>query len=266
MFPARKRFGQHWLTDDRVLSEIVNMLRPPYGDSILEIGPGRGALTERLAGVGVPIVAVEFDTDLISYLLEHFGVTGSVRIVNADILSFSPSDADLGSFSVVGNLPYNITSPILDRLIAWRPNLVQVVIMVQEEIGRRITGSPGGRDWSPLGILIQEEFDVSYAFTVPPEAFQPPPRVNSAIVRMTAREDALPVDFDFATLVRTAFRQRRKTLLNNLVGMPGWPTTGIVAEDLNRLALTRDIRAEQMPTATFRALYDCWRDRQESDA
>jgi 16S rRNA (adenine1518-N6/adenine1519-N6)-dimethyltransferase len=216
---ARRRFGQHFLAPawaDKVLHAIA----PSPGDRFLEIGPGPGALTLRLAARAGHVTAIEVDRDLAAELQPQ--LPPNVDLVVADIL-----DVDLaplvagGPLRVAGNLPYNISSPILFKLLAVArasPGLVDATVMLQLEVADRLVASPGTKDYGVLTIFTALLADVQRLLTLPPGAFRPAPKVHSAVVRLTFRPSPLPraSEAAFEKMVRTMFMQRRKTLLNAL--------------------------------------------------
>jgi 16S rRNA (adenine1518-N6/adenine1519-N6)-dimethyltransferase len=216
---ARKRFGQHFL-EAAWADKLVAAIAPAAADRFLEIGPGPGALTVRLAPLVAHLTAVEVDRDLAAALAPR--LPGHVTLIVADIL-----DCDLGALAVAGplrvagNLPYNISSPILFRLLdAHRTagGLADATLMLQREVAERLEAAPGTREYGVLSILVQRHAEVRRVLTLPPGAFRPPPAVQSAVVRLTfgpprpaVRDDAL-----FEAMVRSMFTQRRKTIGNSL--------------------------------------------------
>lgn len=218
---TRKRFGQHFLTAPWA-DKLVAAIAPQREDRFLEIGPGEGALTFRLAPLVEHLVAVEIDRDLVAELRPR--LPPNVELIEADFLSL-----DLGPFAaqapfrVAGNLPYNIASPILFRLIdAWRGATVRpwrdATLMVQLEVADRLEAAPGSRDYGVLSISTQLHASVRRVLTLPPGAFRPPPKVHSAVVQLTFRPPAVALRDErvFEQMVRSMFTQRRKTLGNAL--------------------------------------------------
>ncbi len=217
----RKRFGQHFLTDPGVIDEIVRSIGPADSDTVVEIGPGPGAITGPLASRCATLHAVELDRDLAAALRMQFADAGNVHIHEADALAFDFSA--LGSkLRLVGNLPYNISTPLLFHLLEQRDAIVDMHFMLQKEVVDRIAAEPGTKAYGRLTIMLGCHFEAEALFDVPPEAFDPPPAVNSAVVRLRPLSDgALEID-DAAMLKRlvaTAFSQRRKTLRNALKSM-----------------------------------------------
>ena len=239
---ARKRFGQHFLIDESVLDGIVRAVRPVPTDRLLEIGPGPGALTARLhrtfAGTesrmestgSTPagqFVAVEIDRDLAPPLRSRFP---ALTVINDDILRI---DLDgllaAGQWRIVGNLPYNISTPLLVRLLAQLPRIRDMHFMLQREVAERLAAQPGTKDWGRLTVLTQLWCHVEQLFDVAPESFAPPPRVWSAVVRIRPRSlvsEVAPVALE--QVLRHAFTQRRKRLSNALQSLPiDWAQAGV---------------------------------------
>ena len=218
----RKRFGQNFLRDARVIGDIVSLIHPGPGQDIVEIGPGQAALTRPLLESGARLTVVELDRDLIPGL-EALATPGDgYRVLQQDALRLrlDDLDADGRRYRVVGNLPYNISTPLIFHLLGQAGSIVDMHFMLQREVVERMAADPGGRDYGRLSIMVQHRCQVETLLEVGPEAFDPAPRVSSAIVRLTPL--AAPTEVDpraFETLVRQAFSQRRKTLRNTLRGL-----------------------------------------------
>ncbi len=248
---ARKRFGQHWLRDASVLQHIVDAAELGSDDRVLEVGPGRGALTERLlASPSAAVHAVELDRDLVSGLQQRFGAENRFSLIQGDVLQV-PLHLPNGSTAskVVANIPYNITGPLLDRLIGRLdrpvdPSYRRLVLLVQKEVAERIRARPGHTSFSALSVRMQLLAHCSSVCPVPPRCFQPPPKVQSEVIRL----DPLPaerrldrsVSRTVESLLKQAFLSRRKMLRNSL---------GSVAEPsvLEALASAAGIGLEQRP-------------------
>jgi 16S rRNA (adenine1518-N6/adenine1519-N6)-dimethyltransferase len=216
-YHAKKRLGQNFLKTDSVIDRVIGLVGPKPEDTIVEIGPGRGALTLPLTDSGATVWAVEFDRDLIGYLTALLRDRSNVKLIHDDFLNFDPAQVPSEHFKLVGNLPFNITSPVIDWCLRYLPRLSCAVLMVQRELGARIAASPGGKDWSPLSILTQMVFDVEQVFDVAPSNFHPRPEVTSTVLKLTPRAVARPeLPAGFERVVRASFRQRRKLLANNL--------------------------------------------------
>lgn len=232
---ARKRFGQHFLTDQTVLGHLARVIQPHSDDLLLEIGPGHGALTEHLTGRTARYVVVEIDRDLVPFLKARFGAAadGAVEVVNEDILR-----VDLGAlfgeagrpWRVVGNLPYNISTPLIVRLLEHLAHIQDMHFMLQRELAARLAGRPGTKAWGRITVLTQYHCEVEQVFDVAPESFDPPPRVWSAVVRLVPRAHKLELQRAAAldTVLRHGFSQRRKRLGNALQSLQlNWQQAGI---------------------------------------
>ena len=241
----RKRFGQHYLHDDAVLQRIVDAVRPAPGDLLLEIGPGHGALTAYLDGLPGRYVAVEIDRDLIPFLKARFA---NLELISADILRVDLSNLfDAQKWRVVGNLPYNISTPLLLRLLAHLPSIRDMHFMLQREVAGRLSAAPRSKAWGRLSVLVQYHCEVEQLFDVAPESFDPAPRVWSAVVRLVPRVDKIPLvsEESFATVIRHAFSQRRKRLSNALQ---------LLAVDWEQAGVDPGQRADELSVAQFVAL------------
>jgi 16S rRNA (adenine1518-N6/adenine1519-N6)-dimethyltransferase len=216
---ARKRFGQHFL-EAAWADKLVAAFEPKPEDRFLEIGPGPGALTLRLAPRVAHLTAVEIDRDVIAALRPQ--LPPNVDLIEADVLDFDLGAlAGTGPLRVAGNLPYNISSPVLFRVIgvaASHPSLIDATFMVQREVAERLEARPGSGDYGVLAISIQLRASVQRLLTLPPGAFRPPPKVHSAVVRLTFRPPSVAIADEsvFEGMVRSMFTQRRKTLSNAL--------------------------------------------------
>lgn len=217
---ARKRFGQHFLTDPQVIEQIVAAIRPQPGELLIEIGPGQGAITAPLSRSGAELHLVEFDRDLVARLHRQFASTPHVHVHEADALSFDFSS--LGErLRIVGNLPYNISTPLLFHLLEYREHILDMHFMLQKEVVNRMAASEGNKSFGRLTVMLGCFLDVEPLFNVEPQSFSPPPKVMSSVVRLLPKNpasigvDNLPV---LKSLVTQAFSQRRKTLHNALKG------------------------------------------------
>ncbi len=216
---------------------------------MIEIGPGRGALTACLIERAERVVAIEVDTVLVHYLRQKFSeaiATVRLKIVEGDVLK-----TDLAAFGerpvIAGNLPYYITSPILEHVFALGPNWSRAVFLVQAEVAARITASPGNRDFGYLSVLCQTHANVQTLFPVPREAFRPPPKVESAVIRLTPRDAGIPDVPGFLKFAQACFKHKRKTLRNNLIEIYGAALVGALPES--------KLRAEQLGVPELMALY-----------
>jgi len=220
MILARKRFGQHFLHDRSVLDRIVESMAPQPDQALLEIGPGRGALTERLLSRSRTLDAIEIDRDLAALLRERFGAAPGFELHVCDALEF-----DLAQLAgrraqrlrVIGNLPYNISTPLLFHVAAAHEYIDDLHVMLQKEVIDRIVAAPGSSDYGRLTVMLAPWFEAHRLFDVGPGAFTPAPRVWSAVARLRVRrEPAFAVPHAYARTVSAAFSQRRKTLRNAL--------------------------------------------------
>jgi 16S rRNA (adenine1518-N6/adenine1519-N6)-dimethyltransferase len=221
---AKKRLGQNFLVDETYARRIVGALSLRAGETIVEIGPGRGALTALLLEAGARVVAVELDRELVPVLLERFAGREGFKLVEADALEvdFCAAVEPAASARVVANLPYNISTAILQRLIRQRACVPEMVLMLQREVVERITAPPGAAERGYLTVLVEAFCRSEALFDVPPGAFRPVPKVWSTVARLRARADeAEEVDERlFQRLVGAGFAQKRKTMLNNLRHAP----------------------------------------------
>ena len=185
---ARKRFGQHFLIDPAVISQIVAAIGPQEGDTLVEIGPGQGAITIPLSRFPASLHAIEFDRDLVPTLRSRFAKDENVSVHEADALQFDYST--LGQrLRIVGNLPYNISTPLIFKLLDFRENIFDLHFMMQKEVVARMAASPGNKSYGRLTVMLGCFMEVFPLFDVPPTAFSPPPKVTSAVVRMRPKPD-----------------------------------------------------------------------------
>jgi 16S rRNA (adenine1518-N6/adenine1519-N6)-dimethyltransferase len=220
---ARKRFGQNFLHDRRVIERIVDAIDPKPGQAIVEIGPGQAALTRELVRRAGHITAIEIDRDLAAWLREQF-TPEQLTLVEADALKLDWSSLAAQPLRVVGNLPYNISSPLLFRLMECAERVIDQHFMLQKEVVDRMVAPPGSKTYGRLSVMLQVRYRLAKLFDVPRGAFNPPPKVTSSIVRMVPRPAAeLPaIDFAcFGRVVAAAFNQRRKILKNALSDVAG---------------------------------------------
>ncbi len=243
---ARKRFGQHFLSDASVIDAIVDAIDPKDGEALVEIGPGLGAMTDPLVERCRRLTVIELDRDLAARLRRR----AELNVVESDVLKvdFGALAQQLGRpLRVVGNLPYNISPPILFHLLGAVDHVVDQHFMLQKEVVERMAAAPGGKDYGRLSVMLQWRYDIESVLDVPPEAFEPPPRVDSAVVRMQPRVPAPEVDAALlGELVTVAFSQRRK-LLRHTLGRWLEQRRSTAPFDLQR-------RAEEVPVADYLAL------------
>lgn len=214
----KKHLGQHFLTDLNIAERIVDLLPDSGNAPVYEIGPGKGVLTQFLIRRKLDLHLLEVDTESITYLQHHYGDSG-IHIYEQDVLRHNFSDKGEVPFSLIGNLPYNITSPILFQVLEHRERFQYGVFMIQKEVADRICTPPGKRECGILSVLLSAYFIPVYRFTVNPGAFFPPPKVKSAVITLEPKSDLPEIPFHrLKTLVKAAFGQRRKTLRNALSG------------------------------------------------
>ncbi|MEL6869216.1 MAG: 16S rRNA (adenine(1518)-N(6)/adenine(1519)-N(6))-dimethyltransferase RsmA [Pseudomonadota bacterium] len=214
---ARKRFGQHFLTDPQAIDDILRAINASSDDHIVEIGPGQGALTNALAQRAGQLTLVELDRDLVARLQQRYVGHPHVTIVSGDALKVDFSALG-SSLRIVGNLPYNISTPLLFHLSAALAHTTDMHFMLQKEVVDRICATPGNKQYGRLSVMLQCCFEPLALFDVGPAAFDPPPKVDSAVIRLTPRAQIAPITRTplFERLVRDAFSQRRKTIRNTL--------------------------------------------------
>jgi len=214
----RKRFGQHFLVDPGVVAAIIEAIRPDNDDVIVEIGPGQGALTRSLARLAGTLHAIELDRDLAASMRNEYAAANNVEIHEGDALAFD--FAALGNdLRIVGNLPYNISTPLLFHLLDFRDHIVDMHFMLQKEVVDRMAAEPGSKTYGRLSIMLGCHFDMEALFDVDRNAFDPPPNVTSAVARLVplpAGTYEINDEERFAKLVAQAFSQRRKTIRNSL--------------------------------------------------
>ena len=261
----RKRFGQNFLRDASVIDRICAAIQPREGQHLVEIGPGQGALTEALVSSGCRLDVIELDRDLVPGLLAAFSLRPGFKLHSADALKFDFSSllaASANTFAegdtapttdsdkrlrVVGNLPYNISTPLIFKLLDKANIIRDMHFMLQREVVERLAASPGSKNWGRLGIMAQYQCNVEHLFDVPPEAFTPAPKVQSAIVRLSPwPESPWPAcdEAQLRSVVQAAFAQRRKTLRNNLKGLIDIPR-------LEALGIDPGARAETLQLLQF---------------
>ncbi|SMF01759.1 dimethyladenosine transferase [Alteromonadaceae bacterium Bs31] len=249
---ARKRFGQNFLTDQSIINSIVRQIAVKEDDNLVEIGPGKGAITSQLVDACPNLQVIELDRDLIPLLLAQFANYRGFKIHQADALKFDFNTLIEGGspLRVVGNLPYNISTPLIFHLLSFREGIKDMHFMLQKEVVMRLAAKPSEKNYGRLSIMAQYFCCVEHLFDVPPESFEPAPKVDSAIVRLSPHGELpylahQPDKFD--TLVKTAFSQRRKTLRNSLKSL----VADFSIEELN---IDLSQRAENLSLADYVAL------------
>lgn len=245
---ARKRFGQNFLVDTQVVEQILSAVSAQPSDHVVEIGPGHGAITTGLAASGARLTLIEIDRDLIAGLIAGVVCRDPDRItlINQDVLTVDFRQLT-GPLRIVGNLPYNISTPVLFQLLDATDWIQDIHVMLQKEVVQRITAVAGDPAYGRLGVMISAVADTEALIDVPPESFQPAPKVDSGVVRIrpnAARRAAIVNIEHLGWLVRTAFHQRRKTLRNNLKGF-------VSAELFGSLGIDPGARPETLPVESF---------------
>ena len=246
----KKSLGQHFLKDETIIQKIVEALKQDPFTQLLEVGPGGGALTKHLVQIpNIDFKAVELDDDKTAYLKNTYPV------LKDKIIAESFLDIDqpfVGSFTVIGNFPYNISTQILFKVLDWKEDVPVVIGMFQKEVAERAASKEGSKVYGVLSVLIQAFYQVEYLFDVNPQCFNPPPKVQSGVIRLRRKKETLPVKSEraFNVLVKTAFNQRRKTLRNAVKSLF---TPEILQDELfNRRAETLSV--EEFAALTFKMI------------
>ncbi|MCR5672857.1 MAG: 16S rRNA (adenine(1518)-N(6)/adenine(1519)-N(6))-dimethyltransferase RsmA [Lachnospiraceae bacterium] len=259
-FSFQKRFGQNFLIDEHVLDKITDSAQIEKKDGVIEIGPGIGTMTQRLCERAGKVVAIEIDKELIPILNETLSGYDNVRTVNADVMKVDLEKLIKEEFEgmtvkVVANLPYYITTPIVMTLLESRLNIVSITIMVQKEVADRMRATPGTKDYGALSLAVGYYAETYIAANVPPNCFMPRPKVGSSVIRLTVRKshDVTVKDEKLMfALIRGAFNQRRKTLVNAVANHAGLDYTKTqVEEALNRMGLSGTVRGEELDLGQF---------------
>ncbi len=244
---AKKNLGQHFLKDKNIAQKIVESLSANQNETILEIGPGMGVLTQFLLEKNYQLHVVEIDNESVEYLQNHFPQLQE-HIISGDFLRMDLQKYFSGPFSVIGNFPYNISSQIFFKVLENREQIPEVVGMIQKEVAERIAAPHGSKTYGILSVLLQAFYRIEYLFTVGEQVFIPPPKVKSAVIRLT-RNDRKQLDCDekmFFRVVKMAFNQRRKTMRNSLKAM-------LTDESLKSSKLLA-LRPEQLSVPNFELL------------
>jgi 16S rRNA (adenine1518-N6/adenine1519-N6)-dimethyltransferase len=252
-YHAKKRLGQNFIKSSDIIDKIIHSINPQADDIIIEVGPGRGALTLPLAESGANIIAVEYDRDLIGYLSKLLSKYINIELIHGDFLDYVPT---VTNYKLVGNLPYNISSPVIEWSTKNHNNIIECYLMMQREVAERLSSSPGSKNWSPLAIMTKMYFEISNLFDISPKHFNPPPKVTSSLVNLKPVDNKIKSNIHlFEKVVRCSFIQRRKTLLNNLVPtiIPTSDKANIIFEKLDIATKTR---AEQLTIEQFLKLTD----------
>ncbi len=246
---ARKRFGQNFLQDHRIIADIIDYIQLGEGEHWVEIGPGLGALTEPLLGHDITLDVVELDRDLVSYLTGRFSHLQNFNIHAADALAFDFSTImNQGKKTrIIGNLPYNISTPLIFHLLSYADQISDMHFMLQKEVVNRLCAEPGSKAYGRLSVMVHYHCSAGLLFEVPPESFDPAPKVDSAIVRLQPH-DTLPYPVEnidtLNKVVSQAFSQRRKTIRNSLRDI-------ITEHSLENLGIDPGLRAESLSLQNF---------------
>jgi len=247
-YTLKKSLGQHFLKDEQVCKKIVDALKEDTFERLVEVGPGGGALTKYLLALpGIDFRAVELDDEKVVYLEATYPAIKG-KIIHQSILDIDAPFSD--DFTVVGNFPYNISSQILFKVLEWKTQVPVMIGMFQKEVAQRIVSQPGSKVYGILSVLVQAFYEVEYLFDVPPESFNPPPKVMSGVIRLRRKADPVPVksERDLFVLVKAAFNQRRKMLRNAVKGQ--FEETVLQDEIFNKRA--EQLSIEQFAGLTFR--------------
>ncbi|MDB2544176.1 16S rRNA (adenine(1518)-N(6)/adenine(1519)-N(6))-dimethyltransferase RsmA [Woeseiaceae bacterium] len=246
---TKKRFGQHFLIDQQIIQAIVNNINPKSSDTIIEIGPGNGVLTKPIAQFNPNLHIIELDRDLIPALEKKFSNHPNISIYQSDALAFDY--ASIGEkLRLIGNLPYNISTPLMFHLIQFKNNIYDQHFMLQKEVANRLAATPGGKTYGKLTIMFGTYMDTFHLFDVPPKAFSPAPKVISSVVKIKPKSDDQVIIKNPAILsqiVTQAFSQRRKTLRNSLKGL-------ISDKIMIEMGINPTQRAEEIPILTWSKL------------
>jgi 16S rRNA (adenine1518-N6/adenine1519-N6)-dimethyltransferase len=246
----KKRFGQHFLSDPSILRRIVHLARIHPQDTVLEIGPGHGSLTRELSSSARRVIAIEIDRDLVPALQSE--MPANVEIVEGNALTIEfPGEY----FHVVGNLPYNIATPLFKRFIEHRAHVMDVTVMIQKEVADRLIAKPATGEYGPLTVLVQYYATVTYGFKVSPGAFTPRPKVDSAVIRLDWKPN-VPDARPFTDFVQLAFGSRRKKLVNNLVSLYGPLGREEILLRLKKAGVNVDARPEELSVDQFLRVYN----------
>lgn len=262
-FTFQKRFGQNFLIDEHVLNKIIDAALIEEGDGVIEIGPGIGTMTERLCEKAKKVVAIEIDKDLIPILSETLSEYDNVKIINKDVMQLDLKQLIEEEFSgmnvrVVANLPYYITTPIVMMLLESRLNISSITIMVQKEVAQRMQAGPGTKDYGALSLAVQYYADTYIAANVPANCFMPRPKVGSGVIRLSVHEKPTVDTSDeklMFSIIRAAFNQRRKTLVNAINNYEGLSISKEQVENaLSKMQQPVTVRGEALSLAQFAEL------------
>ena len=251
-FQHKKKLGQHFLKDANIARKIATSAQLGKGDSVWEIGPGEGILTDALLSYSPRLTVFEIDRRLYEKLLSEYGSCDNFKLVEKDFLKVNWQEYGSEKVSIVANLPYQITSPILFKLIENAERINRAILMMQKEVATRLQAAPGTKDYGQLTLKLGFYFKVKRLFNVPPHVFQPPPKVTSSVIQLIPREDKPEIDNPalYFQIIVAAFARRRKMLRGNLA-------TILSAEEMQQLHTEFDLtkRGESLDEAAFLAIY-----------
>ena len=255
---AKKSLGQNFLISEEIVNNIVEVAGVSNEDTIIEIGPGLGTLTSKLAENAKEVIAIELDDSMITVLTERFSLYDNVKLIHADVLKTDLKELikDKSSVKVVANLPYYITTPIVMKLLEENLDIVQITVMVQKEVGERFTAMPNGKEYGAITVSINYYTEPSIVIDVPRDNFDPVPDVDSCVVNLKVRKERVELknEKNFFKVIKAAFSQRRKNIGNSLVGV-GKPKQE-VKEMLDTLKIDSNLRAENLSLENFAQIAD----------
>lgn len=245
---AKKSLGQNFLQDENIIQKIVKLANIKTNDTVLEIGPGLGALTRYLLTASEHVNVVEYDSSVIDILLDNCSNYGVPKIFNEDFLKFDLTQVSQDKVKLIGNLPYNISTPILFKIIGLNDKVIDAHFMLQKEMVDRITATPNNKTYGRISVVLQYHFNCSFILKIPPQVFHPKPKVDSAILRLTPRKKKPSVKnyTFFEEIVKQSFAQRRKTLHNNLKDI--FKKLNI---DMENFPINTKLRAENLSVDDF---------------
>jgi 16S rRNA (adenine1518-N6/adenine1519-N6)-dimethyltransferase len=260
----RKSLGQNFLQDPNIINKIVASLAINKDDTVVEIGPGRGALTDLIIPQAGHTHLIEFDRDLVAHWQQRADSSDNLTVHGVDVMRFDLQEiirTSTPKIKVIGNLPYNISSPVLFHLMHYAEYIQHQVVMLQKEVVERMASGPGSKQYGRLSVMLQQRYHIENLFKVPPTAFFPAPKVDSAIARLTPLTTIpfpVTVQADFEKIVKQAFSMRRKTLRNNLKG-------SISSEQIESLGIDPGTRSETLGVADFAALSNLYTELPKTD-
>jgi 16S rRNA (adenine1518-N6/adenine1519-N6)-dimethyltransferase len=260
----RKSLGQNFLQDPNIINNIVASLAINKDDTVVEIGPGRGALTDLIIPQAGHTHLIEFDRDLVAHWQQRADSSDNLTVHGVDVMRFDLQEiirTSTPKIKVIGNLPYNISSPVLFHLMHYAEYIQHQVVMLQKEVVERMASGPGSKQYGRLSVMLQQRYHIENLFKVPPTAFFPAPKVDSAIARLTPLTTIpfpVTVQADFEKIVKQAFSMRRKTLRNNLKG-------SISSEQIESLGIDPGTRSETLGVADFAALSNLYTELPKTD-